>query len=105
MTELDAQRILSAAPVSAAALIDSPSPRREPAKLSQSALDVVATEPTATAYSPIVVSGFVRTTEFILIILIGSALYFGYVGPVMQSPWAYAAAIAAISACCILTFQ
>jgi Undecaprenyl-phosphate glucose phosphotransferase len=104
MTELDAQRTLSTAPVSAAALIDSRSPQRKPA-LSQSALDVVATEPTATAYSPIVVSGFVRTIEFILIILIGSVLYFGYVGPVMQSPWAYAAAIAAISACCILAFQ
>src|SRR5437667_11223124 len=102
MTELDAQRVLSAAPVSAAALMDSPSPQRKPAKLSQSALDVVATEPTASAYSPIVVSGFVRTAEFILIILIGGSLYFSYVGPVMQSPWVYAAAIAASSPCCIL---
>lgn len=105
MTDMDAQKVLSAAPVSAAALIDSPLPQRKPPKLSQPALDVVATEPTATAYSPIVVSGVVRTIEFILIILIGSALYLGYVGPAAEPPWVYASAILAIATCCILAFQ
>ncbi|MES1155025.1 MAG: undecaprenyl-phosphate glucose phosphotransferase, partial [Pseudorhodoplanes sp.] len=71
-------------------MMDSSVAPRKPAKLSQSALDVVATEPTETAFSPIVVSGVVRTIEFLLIILIGSALYWGYVGPVMKTPWVYA---------------
>jgi Undecaprenyl-phosphate glucose phosphotransferase len=105
MTDLNAQRTLSAAPVSAAALLDSPLSQRRPTRLSQSALDVVATEPTAAPYSPIVVSGFVRAIEFVLIILIGSTLYLGYVGPVMQSPWVYASAILTLAACCILAFQ
>ena len=45
--------------------MDSPLSQRKPAKLSQSALDVVATEPTRAAYSPIVVSGVVRAIEFV----------------------------------------
>ncbi len=105
MTEFDAQRVLSAAPVSAAALIDSPAPQRRPARLSQSALDVVASEPRETAYSPIVVSGFVRAIEFLLVVIIGGALYFGYVGPAIESPWVYATAILMIASLCVLAFQ
>ncbi len=105
MTDQDAQRVLSAAPVSAAALMDSPAPRRKPAKLSPAALEVVATEPTAAAYPPIVVSGVVRAIEFILIILVGAVLYFGYVGLAAQSPWIYAGAILTIATCSILAFQ
>jgi Undecaprenyl-phosphate glucose phosphotransferase len=105
MSDQNAQRVLSAAPVSAAALMDSPAMQRKPATLSQSALDVVATEPRETAYSPIVVSGFVRLFEFVLIILIGSALYLAYLGPKAESPWVYASAILTIATLCILAFQ
>ncbi len=105
MSDLNAQRVLSAAPVSAAALMDSPAPQRKSARLSPSALDVVATEPKEAAYSPIVVSGFVRAIEFTLIILIGGALYFGYVGPEAQSVSTYATATLTIAACCVLAFQ
>src|SRR5882757_5911804 len=105
MTELDAQKVLSAAPVSAAALMDASASPRKPAKLSQSALDVVANEPREMAYSPIVLSGFVRLTEFVLILLIGFALYFGWVGPATQEPWVYASAVLTIASCSILAFQ
>ena len=104
MTDFDAQKVLSAAPVSAAALMEAP-PSQRPAKLSQSALDVVANEPREAAYSPIVLSGFVRLTEFILILLIGFALYFGWVGPATQEPWVYASAVLTIATCAILAFQ
>ncbi|HKY85587.1 MAG TPA: undecaprenyl-phosphate glucose phosphotransferase [Pseudorhodoplanes sp.] len=105
MSDQNAQRVLSAAPVSAAALMDSPALQSNPAKLSQSALDVVATEPTETAFSPIVVSGFVRLLEFVLIILVGSALYLAYLGPKAESPWVYAGAILTIATLCVLAFQ
>lgn len=105
MSDFDAQRVLSAAPVSAAALMDAPSSQHKLAKLSQSALDVVANEPREAAYSAIVLSGFVRLTEFILILLIGFALYFGWVGPATQEPWVYASAVLTLACCSILAFQ
>jgi len=105
MTDQNAQRVLSAAPVSAAALMDSPAPSRKTAGLSQSALEVVAAEPTETAYSPIVVSGVVRAIEFTLIILIGGTLYFGYVGPDAGPVGAYATAMLTVAACGVLAFQ
>ena len=79
--------------------------RHKPAKLSQSALDVVATEPRETAYSPIVVSGFVRAIEFALIIVVGRVLYLAYLGPKAELPWAYASAILTIATLCVLAFQ
>jgi Undecaprenyl-phosphate glucose phosphotransferase len=105
MTDQNAQRVLSAAPVSAAALMDSPAPPRKTAILSPSALEVVAAEPTETAYSPIVVSGVVRAIEFTLIILIGGTLYFGYVGPDAGPVGAYATAMLTVAACGVLAFQ
>jgi Undecaprenyl-phosphate glucose phosphotransferase len=106
MSEFDAQRILSAAPVSAAALMDSPvTQQRGRPKLSQAALDVVANEPREAAYSPIVVSGFVRLIEFVLILCVGFVLYFSWVGPATQEVWVYASAVGVIAVCCVLAFQ
>lgn len=106
MVELNAQRGLSAAPVSAAALAEPSAPRaRKPVSLSDAALAVVAGEPTAKAYSPVVLSGFVRAVEFVLILLIGAAIFLGYVGPGEASHLFYAIATLAIAACAILAFQ
>src|SRR5688572_16164026 len=105
MSDLSAQRSLSAAPVSAAALVDSSmAPRQKPARLSQSALDVVANEPREAAYSPIVVSGFVRAIEFVLIIVVGITVYIGYLWS--QETFApYGIATLMIASLCVLAFQ
>src|SRR5690349_9807380 len=105
MSQFDAQRVVSAAPVSAAALVSAPAPQHKQRKLSQPALDVVANEPREKAYSPIVVSGFVRLVEFILILSVGFALYFGWVGPAIQGVWVYASAVLIIAVCSVLAFQ
>jgi Undecaprenyl-phosphate glucose phosphotransferase len=105
MRDGNAQHIVSAAPVSAAALVDSSiQPRQKPPKLSQSALDVVANEPREAAYSPIVVSGFVRAIEFALIIVIGIAVYFGYLWS-KETFAPYGIATLMIASLCVLAFQ
>ncbi len=105
MVESNAQNVLSAAPVSAAALVEPSLVPRRSASLSPAALAVIAKEPTATAYSPIVVAGFVRMIEFVLINLVGAAVFLGYVGAGEDAHWAYAAAILSISVVAILAFQ
>ncbi len=52
----------------------------EPRPLPQAALEAAA-EPTATAYSPIVVAGAVRIVEIALIVAVGLAIYAAYVVP------------------------
>ncbi|MBV6489083.1 MAG: undecaprenyl-phosphate glucose phosphotransferase [Pseudorhodoplanes sp.] len=105
MIETNAHNTLSAAPVLAAALVEpSAAPRRE-AHLSPAALSVIASEPRATAFSPIVVAGIVRMMEFVLINLIGAAVFLGYVGTSEDSHWVYATAILSLSVVAILAFQ
>ena len=65
---------------------------------------MVATEPRETAYSPIVVSGVVRAIEFVLIILIGIAVYLAYLGP-EELFTTYGVATLMIASLCVLAFQ
>ncbi len=109
MTDTDAPARVSAAPASAAVLDNgTPVPSTMPdgpATLSQAARQVIATEPTARAYSPIVVSGFVRLAEFVLIVLIGAVLYATYVGIHAQSAWWYGIATVGIAVLALIAFQ
>jgi len=105
MKDSDAQNILSAAPVSASALMHGSAAPRRAASLTSAALDVIANEPNAAPLSPIVVSGFARVIEFILVTAIGIAVYCAYVGPDAEAVWNYAVAILMISVLSILAFQ
>ncbi|MGE3871142.1 MAG: undecaprenyl-phosphate glucose phosphotransferase, partial [Pseudorhodoplanes sp.] len=99
-----AQPSLSASPASAAALVNAqPVPRRTPA-LSPAAL-AVASEQTAPAFSPIVLSGAVRGIELLIMTLVGTLAYIGYVWPGGGPVWTYAAAVGTISALALLAFQ
>ena len=72
--------------------------------LSPEALDL-AVQPTVSAYSPIVLAGTVRLVEFLLAVLVGSAIYLAYVVPVEGFEWHYAAAILMMAAMGTLAFQ
>jgi len=64
--------------------------------LSPEALDA-AFAPTMPAYSPIVLAGTVRLIEFLLTLLVGSAIYVAYVVPVEGFEWHYVAGILLIA--------
>jgi Undecaprenyl-phosphate glucose phosphotransferase len=81
-----------------------PRPVRSAKPLSPAALDVSA-KPTMAAYSPIVLAGTVRLIEFVLTLLIGSAIYLAYVVPVEGLEWHYVLAILAIAAMTTLALQ
>jgi Undecaprenyl-phosphate glucose phosphotransferase len=65
----------------------------------------VAAQPTARAFSPIVLAGTVRLIEAALIVLVGGLIYALYVVPIDGFEWHYLAAIAGIAALAMLAFQ
>jgi hypothetical protein len=64
-----------------------------------------AAEPTVAAWSPIVVAGIVRMSEFVLIAAIGLAIYVGYVVPAEGFEWRYVGTVLAIAMMAMLAFQ
>ena len=103
MLELGTRKLLTAATASnaiAAPIIGG----RKTKPLSPAALKVAA-QPTAAAWSPIVVAGVVRMVEFLLIAAIGFLIYFAYVVPVDGFEWHYVAAIFGIATLAMLAFQ
>ena len=72
--------------------------------LSAAAL-TVADQPAAAAYSPIVLAGTVRLIEFALVVLVGAAVYAGYVVPIEGFEWHYFAAVFGIAVLAMLAFQ
>ena len=79
------------------ALIGGPdSARRAPRQLSPAAV-AAASEATRSAYSPIVVAGFVRAIESTLIALVGTLIYCFYVVWSEGFSWPYVWAIAGIT--------
>src|SRR5246127_3266020 len=61
-------------------------------RLSQAAL-AVTNQKVRPAYSPIVIAGAVRVADFMLLSVVGIAIYFGYVVPLSGFRWEYVAAI------------
>jgi Undecaprenyl-phosphate glucose phosphotransferase len=73
-------------------------------RLSRAAL-AVADQKVRRAYSPIVIAGVVRGTDFVLLSLVGVTLYLGYVVPISGFHWEYIAAIFGMTATAVLCFQ
>src|SRR3954468_9777930 len=57
------------------------------------------------AYSPIVIAGAVRVADFVMLSLVGIAIYFGYVARLSGFNWQYIAAIPAMAAAAVMCFQ
>jgi Undecaprenyl-phosphate glucose phosphotransferase len=72
--------------------------------LSPEALDA-AFAPTMSAYSPIVLAGTVRLIEFLLTLLVGSAIYVAYVVPVEGFEWHYVVGILLIATMATFALQ
>jgi FlaA1/EpsC-like NDP-sugar epimerase len=73
-------------------------------RLSQAAL-AIANQKVRRAYSPIVIAGTVRVTDFVLLSLVGIALYLGYVARLTGFHWEYVAAIFGMTATAVVFFQ
>ena len=73
-------------------------------RLSQAAL-AVTNQKVRRAYSPIVIAGAVRVADFVLLSLVGIALYLGYVAPLAGFHWEYIAAIFGMTATAVICFQ
>ncbi|MGZ3412141.1 MAG: undecaprenyl-phosphate glucose phosphotransferase, partial [Xanthobacteraceae bacterium] len=73
-------------------------------RLSQAAL-AITNQKVRPAYSPIVIAGAVRMADFVLLSLVGIALYFGYVVPLSGFHWEYVAAIFGMTAIAVVCFQ
>src|SRR3984893_4210568 len=91
----------------AAATVAAPADRpavEQRRRLSPAAL-AVTNQKVRRAYSPIVIAGAVRVADFVLLSLVGIALYLGYVAPLAGFHWEYIAAIFGMSATAVVCFQ
>ena len=104
MLDVDARKLTSAAAVSVATTGSQAATPRRANALSPAALKV-ADQPTATAYSPIVLAGTVRLIECALVVLVGAAVYAGYVIPIEGFEWHYVASILGIAVLVMVAFQ
>src|SRR5882757_7441135 len=97
---INARSMLDAA---AAATVDRP-PIERRRRLTPAAL-AVTNQKVRGAYSPIVIAGAVRLTDFVLLSLVGIALYLGYVSRLAGFHWEYVAAIFAMAVTAVICFQ
>jgi Undecaprenyl-phosphate glucose phosphotransferase len=93
----------AAATAAMTATIDRP-PIERRRRLSPAAL-AVTNQKVRRAYSPIVIAGAVRLADFLLVSVVGIALYFGYVVPRSGFYWEYVAAILSMTAAAVICFQ
>jgi Undecaprenyl-phosphate glucose phosphotransferase len=89
----------------AAGTAEAPPSARSDAKGPSAAAMAAMMEPTVPAWSPIVVAGIVRMTEFALVAAVGLAVYLAYVVPTEGFEWHYVGAIVAIAVMAMLAFQ
>jgi len=87
----------AAAAVAMTATVVGRPPTERRRRLSPAALTVTH-QKVRKAYSPIVIAGAVRVADFVLISLVGVALYLGYVVPISGFHWEYVAAIFGMTA-------
>ena len=104
MEPINARSMLDAAATAAVnATADRPPVERR-RRLSAAAL-AVTNQKVSRAYSPIVITGAVRLVDFVMLSLIGIALYLGYVVRLSGFHWEYVAAIFGMTATAVICFQ
>jgi Undecaprenyl-phosphate glucose phosphotransferase len=96
--------MMGASAAGSAAIGSAGGKRSAPRKLSPAAI-AAASEVAHSAYSPIVVAGFVRGIESALIALVGATIYFCYVVLSKGFGWPYVWAIAGITGGAVIAFQ
>ena len=103
MEPINARSMLDAAAAEAATAAGAPRIERR-RRLSQPAL-AVANQKVRRAYSPIVIAGAVRIVDFVLLSIVGIAIYLAYVVRLNGFNWEYVAAIFGMSATAVICFQ
>ncbi|WP_316184921.1 MULTISPECIES: undecaprenyl-phosphate glucose phosphotransferase [unclassified Bradyrhizobium] len=93
----------AAAAAAATSSVGTPAVERR-RRLSPAAL-AVASQKVRRAYSPIVIAGVVRIADFLLLSLVGSAIYVGYVIPLSGFHWEYLGAILGVATTMVVCFQ
>src|ERR1700687_5798643 len=101
---INARSMLDAAAADAATATADRPPIERRRRLSRAAL-AVTNQKVQRAYSPIVIAGVVRVADFVLLSLVGIAIYFGYVVPLSGFHWEYIAAILGMTATAVICFQ
>ena len=87
MEPINARSMLDAATTAAASAPTTDQPRVERRRrLSQAAL-AVANQKVRPAYSPVVIAGAVRLADFVILSIVGVALYFAYVVQLKGFSW------------------
>src|SRR3954451_23150796 len=107
--ETEVEPINARAMINAAAAVRLESTGERPAverrrRLSQAAL-AVTNQKVRPAYSRIVIAGAVRVADFVILSLVGIALYLGYVARLSGFNWQYIAAILAMAVAAVMCFQ
>src|SRR5580658_4336034 len=101
---INARSMLDAATAAAADTTTNRPPVERRRRLSQAAL-AVTNQKVRRAYSPVVIAGAVRVADFVLLSLLGVALYLGYVAPLAGFHGGYVAAIFGMTATAVICFQ
>jgi Undecaprenyl-phosphate glucose phosphotransferase len=98
-------------PINARSMLDAvttaPSDQRQlerRRRLTPAALEV-ANQKVRAAYSPIVITGAVRIADFVVLSVVGIALYLAYVARLDGFAWEYITAIVAMAATAVICFQ
>jgi Undecaprenyl-phosphate glucose phosphotransferase len=101
---INARSMLDAAATAAIAPAANRPPIERRRRLSPAAL-AVTNQKVRRAYSPIVIAGAVRLADFVMLSLIGIALYLGYVTRLSGFHWEYVTAIFGMTATAVICFQ
>src|SRR6187549_1116199 len=105
---LNARSMLDAAAAAAVSAKTTAAPDRplveRRRRLSQAAL-AVTNQKVQRAYSPIVIAGAVRVADFVLLSVVGIAIYLFYVVPLSGFYWEYVGAILGMTAGAVICFQ
>jgi Undecaprenyl-phosphate glucose phosphotransferase len=96
--------MLDAAATAAMATAADRPPIERRRRLTPAAL-AVTNQKVSRAYSPIVIAGAVRLVDFVMLSLIGIALYFAYVVRLAGFHWEFVAAIFGMTATAVICFQ
>src|SRR3982075_2275876 len=96
-------------PIKACSMLDAAAAAERPPverrrRLSQAALAVTHRK-VCGAYSAIVIAGAVRVADFVLLSVVGIAIYLGYVARLSGFNWQYIAAILGMAAAAVMCFQ
>jgi Undecaprenyl-phosphate glucose phosphotransferase len=102
---INARSMLDAATAAAVSVPTTDQPRVERRRRLSGAALAAANQKVRPAYSPVVIAGVVRLADFVILSIVGVALYFAYVVQLEGFSWQYVASIFGMSVTAVICFQ